>query len=254
MEAEIAGQRTPLLVSARSGGGRVVAFMSDSLWRWRMGVLTGTPGKSYYDVFWGQLIEWVIPKADEKVGSAKLEIFTERSSYLMGERPEVRAIFDPGSAGGKLPATLPLKVKTPDGKEFDYAMKPGQFTASSGKSVSGYTVKVEPNVAGIFLAQSSWGSGKEKLSAESRFSVSEPLPEKAGKPIDRVFLGKVAEQTGGQFFSFEQADSWRERVSGKEQQVARARLLDLWNHPVLLSMLLMLLSADWFMRKRWNLP
>jgi hypothetical protein len=36
--------------------------------------------------------------------------------------------------------------------------------------------------------------------------------------------------------------------------VARARLLDLWNHPVLLSMLLLLLSTDWFMRKRWNLP
>jgi hypothetical protein len=212
MEAEISGQRTPLLVTARFGGGRVVAFMSDSLWRWRMGVLTGTPGKSFYDVFWGQLIEWVIPKADEKIGSAKLEVFTERSSYLMGERPEVRAIFDPGSAGGKLPSTLPLKVRTPDGKTFDYPMKPGNFVASSGKSVSGYTVKVEPNVSGIFVAQSNWGAGKDKLEAESRFSVSEPLPEKAGKPIDRVFLGKVAEQTGGKFFGIDQVDSWGELV------------------------------------------
>ena len=254
MEAEISGQRTPLLVTARFGGGRVVAFMSDSLWRWRMGVLTGTPGKSFYDVFWGQLIEWVIPKADEKIGSAKLEVFTERSSYLMGERPEVRAIFDPGSAGGKLPSTLPLKVRTPDGKTFDYAMKPGNFVASSGKSVSGYTVKVEPNVSGIFVAQSNWGAGKDKLEAESRFSVSEPLPEKAGKPIDRVFLGKVAEQTGGKFFGIDQVDSWGELVVGKEQQVSRVRLLDLWNHPVLLVALLVLLSADWLTRKRWNLP
>ena len=254
MEAEISGQRTPLLVTARFGGGRVVAFMSDSLWRWRMGVLTGTPGKSFYDVFWGQLIEWVIPKADEKIGSAKLEVFTERSSYLMGERPEVRAIFDPGSAGGKMPSTLPLKVRTPDGKTFDYAMKPGNFVASSGKSVSGYTVKVEPNVSGIFVAQSNWGAGKDKLEAESRFSVSEPLPEKAGKPIDRVFLGKVAEQTGGKFFGIDQVDSWGELVVGKEQQVSRVRLLDLWNHPVLLVALLVLLSADWLTRKRWNLP
>ena len=254
MEVEIGGQRAPLLLSARFGGGRVVAFMSDSLWRWRMGVLTGTPGKSYYDVFWGQLIEWVIPKADEKMGSAKLELFTERSSYLMGERPEVRAVFDPGSAGGKMPATLPLKVKTPDGKEFDYAMKPGNFVASSGKSVSGYTVKVDPNVPGIFLAQSTVGAGRDKLEAESRFSVSEPLPEKAGKAIDRVFLGKVAEQTGGRFFGVDQADSWGEHVIGKEQQVSRVRLLDLWNHPVLLSALLALLATDWVMRKRWNLP
>ena len=254
MEVEISGQRVPLLLSARFGGGRVVAFMSDSLWRWRMGVLTGTPGKSYYDVFWGQLIEWMIPKADEKIGSAKLEVFTERSSYLMGERPEVRAVFDPGSAGGKMPSTLPLKVKTPDGKEFDYTMKPGNFTASSGKSVSGYVAKVEPNVPGIFAAQCSWGSGKDKLEGESRFSVSEPLPEKAGKPIDRVFLGKVAEQTGGKFFVIDQADGWGDLIAGKEQQVSRLRLLDLWNHPVLLLTLLVLLSADWVMRKRWNLP
>jgi hypothetical protein len=188
------------------------------------------------------------------MGSAKLELFTERSSYLMGERPEVRAVFDPGSAGGKMPATLPLKVKTPDGKEFDYAMKPGNFVASSGKSVSGYTVKVDPNVPGIFLAQSTVGAGRDKLEAESRFSVSEPLPEKAGKAIDRVFLGKVAEQTGGRFFGVDQADSWGEHVIGKEQQVSRVRLLDLWNHPVLLSALLALLATDWVMRKRWNLP
>lgn len=254
MEVEISAQRAPLLLSSRFGGGRVVALMSDSLWRWRMGVLTGTPGKSYYDVFWGQLIEWVIPKADEKIGSAKLEVFTERSSYLMGERPEVRAIFDPGSAGGKMPATLPLKVKTPDGKEFDYNMKPGNFMASSGKSVAGYVAKVEPNVPGIFVAQSNWGAGKDKLEAESRFSVSEPLPEKAGKPIDRVFLGKVAEQTGGRFFGIDEADSWGDHIVGREQQVSRVRLLDLWNHPVLLGALLVLLAGDWVMRKRWNLP
>jgi hypothetical protein len=64
----------------------------------------------------------------------------------------------------------------------------------------------------------------------------------------------VAEQTGGKFFGIDQVDSWGELVVGKEQQVSRVRLLDLWNHPVLLGVLLVLLSADWVMRKRWNLP
>jgi uncharacterized membrane protein len=253
IEAEDAGTKFPVVVATRFGNGRVVSVMTDSVWHWRMGAKSWSSERSPYDVFWSQMMEWLIPKEQDKQGVAKLELLTERPTYTLGEQPEVRAILELGSSEGKPPATLPLSVRTPDGKVFEYKMKQGQFPAG-GKMVNGYVTQVDPNVPGMFTARSHWEAGKTKLEAETRFSISKPATEKTGRPIDRELLERVAQQTGGHFFKWEEREEWPGFVHAKEQQIARVRLQDLWNHPVLLLLLLAFLSADWILRKRWNLP
>jgi uncharacterized membrane protein len=253
IEGEEGGVRFPVVAATRFGNGRVVSVMTDSVWHWRMGAKNWSAERSPYDIFWSQLMEWLIPKEQDKQGVAKLELVTERPAYSLGEQPEVRAVLELGGAEGKPPATLPLSVRTPDGKVFEYKMKPGQFPAG-GRMINGYVVAVEPNVAGLFTARSHWESGKTKLEAETRFSVSKPATEKTGRPIDRELLERVAQQTGGRFFKWEEREEWPNFVHAKEQQIARVRLQELWNHPVLLLLLLAFLAADWVLRKRWNLP
>ncbi len=253
IEAEEGGNKFPVVVASRFGAGRVVSVMTDSVWHWRMGAKSWSADRSPYDVFWSQLMEWLIPKEQDKQGVAKLELVTERPAYSLGEQPEVRAVLELGGAEGKPPATLPLSVRTPDGKVFEYKMKQGQFPAG-GRTINGYVAAVEPNVPGMFTARAHWESGKIKLEAETRFSVSKPATEKTGRPIDRELLERVAQQTGGRFFKWEERDEWPGFVHAKEQQIARVRLQELWNHPLLLLLLLGFLSADWVLRKRWNLP
>jgi uncharacterized membrane protein len=253
IEGEQGGTRFPVVVASRFGNGRVVSVMTDSVWHWRMGAKNWSAERSPYDIFWSQLMEWLIPKEQDKQGVAKLELVTERPVYALGEQPEVRAVLELGSEEGKPPATLPLSVRTPDGKVFEYKMKQGQFPAG-GKMINGYVAAVEPNVAGMFTARSRWESGKIKLEAETRFSVNKPATEKTGRPIDRELLERVAQQTGGRFFKWEEREEWPKFVHAKEQQIARVRLQELWNHPLLLLLLVGFLAADWGLRKRWNLP
>jgi hypothetical protein len=120
--------------------------------------------------------------------------------------------------------------------------------------INGYVAAVEPNVAGMYTAQARWEYGKTKLEAETRFAVSKPATEKTGRPIDRELLERVAQQTGGRFFKWEEREEWPKFVHAREQQIARVRLQELWNHPLLLLLLLAFLAADWVLRKRWNLP
>jgi uncharacterized membrane protein len=253
IEGEEGGNRFPVVVASRFGNGRVVSVMTDSVWHWRMGAKNWAAERSPYDIFWSQLMEWLIPKEQDKQGVAKLELVTERPAYTLGEQPEVRAVLELGGAEGKPPATLPLSVRTPDGKVFEYKMKQGQFPAG-GKMINGYVSAVDPNVAGMFTARSRWESGKTKLEAETRFSVSKPATEKTGRPIDRELLERVAQQTGGRFFKWEEFGEWPKFIHAKEQQIARVRLQELWNHPLVLLLLLGFLAADWVLRKRWNLP
>jgi uncharacterized membrane protein len=253
VEAIDNGRSFPIVVATRFGKGRVVNVMTDTVWHWRMGAKGWSAERSPYDMFWSQLMQWLIPKEQEKQGGAKLELLTERPSYTLGELPEVRAVLELGGAETKPPASIPLSMRTPDGKVFEYKLKPGQF-AAGGRTINGYTVQVEPNVAGMFTARAHWESQALKLEAETRFAVSKPLTEKTGKPIDRAFLERISQQTDGHFFKWEEREEWPKFIHAKEQQIARVRLVEMWTNPVLLLLLLTALALEWILRKRWNLP
>ena len=254
LEFEEGGRRYPAVAASRFGQGRVVTVMTDTVWHWRMGSKGWNSEKSPYDTFWTQLMEWLVPREQEKQGIAKLELLTEKPNYLIGEQPAVRAILQTGADGAKAPATLPLSLRTPDGKVFEYTMKPGEWTDSGGKTVSGFVVPVEPHMAGMFTAQSRWSNGKLKLEGETRFVVDQPMSERTGKPIDRILLQNLAEQSGGRLVRWEEREDWQKWVHYKEQQIAKVRLEEIWNHPVLLVLLLLALAGDWILRKRWSLP
>jgi hypothetical protein len=84
--------------------------------------------------------------------------------------------------------------------------------------------------------------------------VSRPPTEITGKPANRALLQQIAESTGGKFLAMEDWDAWARDLHFKQQQFSRVRLEDLWNNPLLLGFLLLLIVAEWVIRKSWNLP
>ena len=252
MEAIADGKSKPLVAAIRSGQGRVVCVMTDSVWRWRLGAKAWKADKSPYDTFWAQLMDWLIPKEDQQQAANSIELFTERSSYVLGEKPEVRAIIH--TVSGRQPGTLQLTVKTPDDKTFDYAMRPGLLQSRSGKSTKGFIATVEPNVAGIFKASASFDPGSGKIDGAMRLVVTRPATEITGKPINRELLQKVAEASKGGYQPLGEWEKWRKQLHFEEQHFTRLELVELWNYPVVLAALMLLLAADWITRKVWHLP
>ena len=254
IETAIDGAKHPVIAASRFGQGRVVAVLTDTVWRWRLAAKSWSSEKSPYDTFWTQMMDWLIPKEQDKKTGNKLELFTERPTYMLGERPEVRAVLRLTDATVKPPATLPLTIKTPDEKTFEYTMKQAMLPTTGGEQVPGYRVEVEPNVPGVFSTKSSFGTGEGKVEGEARFVVQRPVTELTQKPIDREMLQRIADQTGGKLFAMGAHDQWLDAIHFKEQQFSRVQLSDIWNHPALLVVLLVMLSGDWVLRKKWNLP
>lgn len=254
MQVDAGGTPCPLIVGMRFGQGRVVAVLTDTMWRWRLAAGGWASDRSPYDTFWIQLMDWLIPKEQDKKNGSRMELFTERTNYVLGERPEIRAIVRTPVSGAPLPATLPLRIRTPDEKVFDYVLKAATLQAPGGKAVAGYRVAVDPNVPGVFVAQSSVTLDGAEAAGETRFVVSQPPTEITGKPLNRELLENVASLSGGKFYSMEDCDSWRRDLHFKQQQFSRVRLEDLWNHPLLLGFLLLLITTEWIVRKNWNMP
>jgi uncharacterized membrane protein len=252
MQASVDGKEVPLVAAVRFGKGRVVSVMSDSVWRWRLGAAQWRQDSSPFELFWTQLLDWLAPKEETQGAGNSIEMFTERSSYVQGEEPEIRAIVQSG--GNALPATLPLRLHTPDGRTLEYTLKPAVFQSRDGRSVHGYSAAIEPNVTGIFRAETSARLGGGSVNGEMRFVVTRPATEITGKPINRDFLQKLAAATKGAYYSSGDWNNWIKDLHVQEQHSIRLELSDLWNRPVLLGLIMCLLAAEWIARKAWHLP
>jgi len=247
------GRQVPLVTAKQFGKGRVLTVATDTIFGWRLAEKGWSGQMSPYDTFWAQLMDWLIPKEQEKGGTGKLEVFTDRPNYFVGEKPEVRAIVTlPGGAKG--PTQLALRVATPDEKTFEYVMQAATLQTAAGRQVPGYRAAVEPYVAGVYVAEVTAPIGGTNVAAQARFVVSKPPTEVTGQPINRELLARLAEITKGRFLPMGEWDNWRKTLHVEEQHFSRVQLLDLWNNPVLLGLLLAVLAMDWIARKLWSLP
>jgi uncharacterized membrane protein len=247
------GRQVPLVTAKQVVKGRVLTVATDTIFGWRLAEKGWSGQMSPYDTFWAQLMDWLIPKEQEKGTGEKLEVFTDRPSYLVGEKPEVRAIVTlPGGAKG--PTQLALRVMTPDEKSFEYTMQSATLQTAGGRQVPGYRVAVEPHVAGVYVAEVTAPVSGTNVTAQARFVVAKPPTELTGQPINRELLQRLAETSKGKFLALGEWDNWRKSLHVEEQHFSRVQLLDLWNHPLLLGLLLAVLAMDWIARKLWSLP
>jgi len=254
MQTRVGRISYPIVAATRFGKGRVVTIMTDTLWRWRLAAPGWTASMSPYDTFWSQLIDWLMPADQEQPSAERLEVFAARPNFVLGEHPEIQAIYQSALPAAKRPATLALQIKTPDGKSFDYTMQPTRLQTATGGKVDGYRAEVEPNVAGVFKAHASTTVDRRPIEGEFQFTVTKPATEMTGKPIDRNFLRQLAESTGGKFYHMAEWRQWRKDLHYTDQHITRTELKDLWNTPWLLGLILLLIVGEWFARKHGNLP
>jgi len=254
VQVNVGETRYPLVVANRFGQGRVVAVMTDTIWRWRLAAKSWVGARSPYDTFWAQLMDWLIPKEQNKQADNRLELFTDRTSYLTGEKPDMRAILTTQAGDAKRPATVALRVHTPDEKTFEYALQPAMLQTTDGRQVPGYRSSIDLHVPGVYKAAATASVGGTNIEANTKFVVTRPATEITGKPINRELLARLAETSHGKFSTLGEWPGWSKDLRVEEQHFARVQLLDLWNHPLLLGFLLTMLAVDWIVRKLWNLP
>jgi hypothetical protein len=64
------------------------------------------------------------------------------------------------------------------------------------------------------------------------------------------FLQRFAEETGGRYYSLNNAGQLPEEILYTEKQASVVEVLDLWDMPFNLLVLLVLLGAEWIIRKK----
>ena len=235
----------PLLVAGAYDRGRVMAFAGDSTWLWQLHGF-----ESAHKRFWRQVILWLARKDQAEEGNVWIRLAKRR--FAPGEPVE----FTTGarSAGGEAvaDATYKVEIVLPDGKRLPLqpVRQDEQMTASLRKTENpgDYAVEVTATQKGTPLG-----------SARARFLVFEQDLELDNAAADAATLESLAAMTGGQSLAPEELPGLVEQLARQTEslQIQQESRRTLWSKSWYLwsffLLLVGLLGAEWYLRKRWGL-
>lgn len=232
----------PLLVAQDIGRGRSMAFAADTTYQWVLG------GKrDEHQRFWQQVILWLAHKELQGDEATWLQLAQRRlrpgqaQDLTFGARDKDKRPIDD--------ATFQVSIKGPGGETFPVTPQQGSpdFTGKFAETAKPgeYTAEVTALKGGQAIGSP----------ARARFLVADLDLELANPAADLALMSELANTTGGVAVSPEKlpAHLRQLRERGFSQDVEQVTTLPLWDSWPLLGVYVLLLTVEWWLRKRKGL-
>ncbi len=229
--------RIPLLATRDAGAGHVLFLGTDAAWRWREGV-----EDLYHYRFWGQVVRWM---------AHKRHMFSDSGArvFFQPERPEVgqetSLTVTLRGALGLDDEDVPVRLRFTDanGGVVSPTLTPleggGTFTATwTPENPGEHTLELLPT------------SGSDTPVLSRDFMVEGQIPEQVGDPTAPRLLEEVAQVTGGESVTMEDAELLLERLSQLPRQQLVLNVTRLWQNPLWVSGVFLFFGLYWILRKR----
>ena len=242
------GAAAPLLTIGRFGKGRTLAFMSDDAWRWNFIAVGNHETPQNHLKLIRQAIRWLAQEPSfEQVQIQPIPASRPAEKIVI----KLRVLKDDFTPTGQ--ASVQVRVFGPEGEpsllSATATSEEGEYTAEYTPTKEGsYRIEAEANLAGKTL-------GKDRTS----FSVAFPYGEiDDGRPRNDL-LKQIAETSHGEYFSINDwNDQALQKIAAKLEshapsQIVEQRQTRLWSTLWPFSIILVLLSIEWWMRRKWGL-
>ncbi|MFT5144128.1 MAG: hypothetical protein ACI80V_001530 [Rhodothermales bacterium] len=240
------GLDDPAIVVRRRAGARSAALLASGAWRW------GNLPESLqlYDPVWpglvSNLVQWLAAPEDDR----PVRIRPTRTAFEGGESVEFSGQVYDESAQPVSGATVDIELRTPDGSVLPFAMRAigsGRYRATAG-------VLPEGSYSFSALARA---DDAEIGSDRGAFSVGPLGLEFRDTQADLALMRQLALRSGGQAMtaSTRQGLGTSMRTGGSFNN--RTRVVEssfrLWQRYPFMIVVLVLLTVEWFLRKRRGL-
>ena len=228
----------PVVAVQKYGQGRSMIFGGEASWRWRM--LAPSADRSH-ELFWRQAARWLAettpdavtvsaPQALEPGDAGTIDVDARDASFAAVPDADVTVTIalDGGS-------DRPLVARR--------AGSPGRFSAAFA-----------PDRPGVYRIHAEARRGATSLGISDRtIFVGGSDREFADPRLNEGFLRRLARDSGGRYVRASDASRVLSWLDDSARQNAEAERRDLWNRPWALAMLVVLLCAEWTLRRRWGL-
>ncbi|MCE0523984.1 MAG: hypothetical protein LV480_13830 [Methylacidiphilales bacterium] len=255
----------PVIALESYGTGQTLFVGTDETWRWRRNV-----GEKYYTRFWGQaILRLGLPRL---LGASRLtQLTTEKKEYVSGERVTItghlyRSGFQP-VLDSSVRCNLTINPDHPATAQASDLNKAVTLQASPGKP-GFYEGELVVTTPGIY----SFSTENDPSSALD-FRVTEPKFEFGETAMNLALLQKMADTSGGALYREEDLYKMLEPASAPGAsnpgtpatskvpnglgsttiRVPSPQEVELTFSPFYFSLMILVATAEWILRKRWRL-
>jgi hypothetical protein len=242
VEAEVApDERRAIVTAGRAGSGNVMLVAAEGLWRWRM---AGDGGVDAYGRFVTNAARWLTARGE----LSRVTVSPDKDVFQAGEDIEVSAQVYRGDYRLADDAEVRVTVSSGEGAapvaEFDLEAAGDRYRGSTGHVPPGpYVLRATASIGGEEV-----GDGTAEFVVE-RFSLEDSETRRRS-----ALLRRIAEETGGGYYTPETLDDLPEDVPMEWTTRTTRRELELWNSPWLLLGFVGLMSVEWALRRKQGLP
>ncbi len=229
-----------VLAYQRYGRGKALVLPVQDSWIWQMHADIPLEDETH-ETLWRQLLRWLVSYVPPQVTAS-----TASDQVAPGESVTITTLVSDSSFMAMNDVQVTAYATTPSGAVRELPMewnveRDGEYRAALIPDEEGlYDIRVEARQGGVEL-----GSDRTYVDA------TQLATEYFDAEMHASLLRRIADETGGHFYTGETADALAEDVSFTESGTTVYEEKDLWDMPALFLLLLALVAGEWSIR-RWR--
>ena len=231
----------PLMLFSEAGGRKTGVVTGEGIWRWRLQAFARAGSHQPVDELIWRMVQYLSLKEDKSVFRVKADHFLYETVPVIFDGE----LYNPSYELVNEPA-VQIIITDEEGVNFTYEM---------GRTSNAYRLNAGTFPPGDYSFQAVASFGGELHQAFGKFSVSVLNLEGLRTMADHNLLFQMAELSGGEMFYPGQWDELAEAIIAREDVLpvmySQKEFHELINLKAVFVLLLLLLSAEWFLRK-WN--
>jgi hypothetical protein len=235
------GVLSSLVAVQRYGDGRSMIFAGEAAWRWRM--MLPASDRSY-DTFWRQAVRWLAVAAPDP-----LTIATPAGAST-GDAVALRMTARSSTFEPLADVTVDVRMTTPDGRLQQVRAAGDSAPDSAGR----YIAQFRPEQPGVHRLVAEARRGTQPVAtASTSFLVGGADVEMTDPRLNERLLQQLAAVSHGQLVDAGKVAALVDALRAGVPAAALAVRRDLWNSGWSFAAILLLLGAEWLLRRRSGL-
>ena len=239
LTGEGSGGRTQIVLAyQRYGRGKSLVFPVQDSWVWQMDA--GIPLEDMtHENLWRRLLRWLVDGVPDRV-----ELRTSHDRLDRGDTLTLFADVDDAIWFEVNDGHVVARVTSPAGRVSELAM---EWTAERDGE---YRATFTPQEEGLHTIAVRASRGGMELGADTGYvRVAPGDAEYFDSGMRAPLLRRIAEETGGRFYTTSEAGGLSEDVNYTGRGVTVVEERDLWDMPILFLLLIGLVGAEWGYRR-----
>jgi uncharacterized membrane protein len=233
------GTLRPLLVTQRYGQGRSMVFAGEASWRWRMMM---PAADTTHERVWRQFARWLAGGAADRIEIPPTAV------GLPGTTEAIRVLVRDEEFKPVTNAEVSVRVTAPGGEER---------TAPAALADPGegrYSAAVRFDQPGVYRIVADVRRGEATVGSVSRAMLVGGVDVELAEPaLNESVLRRIADSSGGQYVPAEEAEALPARIQQSDVGQPPTEMRDLWHNGFSLTLIVVLLAAEWILRRRVGL-